>query len=95
MSDPCCLVSFIYRPDQPFKGTIWKDYRNPAGVVPTDPSEGYKGLCDRTNGVVYVRRFGNAEAHLYSLLIHELLHILGYDHGQRMQAWEEEVWKHL
>jgi hypothetical protein len=101
IEEPCYLVTFIWSPEHPFRGGVWKDYRTTSGVEPEDPEQGYKGLCDRgykglcdrTNKIVYVRRSGNAENKLYGLLIHELLHAVGYNHGDNMKAKENEVWE--
>jgi len=95
LNEPCYIVSFIWDVQTPYRGVPWKDYRTPAGVEPTNPEEGYKGLCSREFGVVYIRRVGNAEPYLYWLLIHELLHAVGYDHGDRMRAKELEVREEL
>ena len=87
--EPNALVNFV-REDSEFRGVAWRDYRLP-GVVARNESEGYRGLWDAEFCMVLVRTFGEAEAFLRELLEHELLHALGYTHGEEMREVEREV----
>ena len=92
-TEPGYAISFIHSPEATFKGTLWVDWR--CGVEPRNPAEGYRGFCCRKWCMVFVRRFGEARPYLYELLVHELVHALGYDHGERMRAAEKEIWGHI
>lgn len=84
-------VNFVHSPDAHFKGTTWRK-RRVGGIEPTDPEVGYGGWCDHPWMMVFINRCGSKEPFLYSLLVHELVHALGYDHGPAMRAAEEKVW---
>lgn len=88
--DPRYYIIFVSSPEQPIRGTTWADFRLP-GVEPRNPAEGYRGYCDRENRAAYVRHYGEAAPYLYELLVHELLHAAGYNHGPEMKAIEQKV----
>jgi len=94
IEEPCYCVIFVYSPDAMFRGKRWADFRVP-DTPARNPDEGYRGFCDRDFLAVYVRRYGEAAPHCLSLLIHELLHAVGYDHGPAMKATEDRVWTYL
>ena len=91
LPDPCYRVVFVREPEQAIRGTTWAEFRL-TKVQPRNLAEGYRGLCDRAYRTVYVRRFGEAEPYLISLLIHELVHAVGYDHGPEMRRVEKSLW---
>lgn len=93
-TEPGYMVNFVHSPDAHFKGTTWKEWRI-GGIEPTDPEVGYGGFCDREWCMVLINRCGSKAPHLHSLLIHELIHACGFDHGPEMKKAEKEVWKHL
>jgi hypothetical protein len=93
-TEPGFAVNFVHSGDAHFKGTTWAEWRI-GGIEPRNPEEGYRGYCDRRWGMVFIRRFGEAEPYIHSLLIHEILHARGYDHGLEMKAAEERVWDQM
>jgi hypothetical protein len=93
-TEPGYAVNFVHSPDAHFKGTTWAEWRV-GGIEPTDPAVGYGGWCDRPWCMVFINRCGSKEPHLYSLLVHELTHALGYDHGQRMKEVEQLIKSYL
>jgi hypothetical protein len=92
--EPGYAINFVHSADAHFKGTTWGEWRV-GGIEPTDPETGYGGWCDRPWCMVFICRFGSKEPHLYDLLVHELTHALGYDHGQRMQEVEQLIKSYL
>lgn len=90
VSDPGYRVIFIHTPDDLVRGVPWSSFRL-SNTAPRNEAEGYRGFCDRPGRTVYIRRYGEAEPHLHSLLIHELLHAAGYDHGEAMRSKEAEI----
>lgn len=52
-------------------------------------AEGWRGWYH--DGMAYVRRYGEAEAYLESLLIHELAHSVGFQHGPEMKRFESQL----
>ena len=93
-TEPGYAINFVHSPDAHFKGTTWAEWRI-GGIEPTDPEVGYGGWCDRPWCMVFINRCGSKEPHLYSLLVHELTHALGYDHGERMQEVEQLIKSYL
>ena len=99
-TEPGYAVNFVHSPEASFKGTTWKEWRAPCGVEPTDPKVGYGGWCDRPWCMVFINRCGSKEPRLYQLLVHELMHAVGFNHGNpaeaaKMQAAEKRVWEHI
>ena len=93
-TEPGYAINFVHSPDASFMGTTWAEWRN--GVVePTDPEVGYGGTVIHKWCMVFINRCGSKEPHLYSLLIHELTHALGYNHGERMQEVEQLIKSYL
>jgi len=93
-TEPGYMINFVHDPNSSFKGTTWKEWRI-GGIEPTDPEVGYGGFCDREWCMVLVNRCGSKEPHLYSLLVHEIMHAVGFDHGPEMKKAEQKVWEHL
>ena len=87
---PHYAVNYIHSRDDYMHGTTWSEYRW-STVQPTDGLDGYRGICLEGDCAVYIRRFGGMEDKLYSLLVHELLHAVGFEHGTRMKAAEQHV----
>ena len=92
--EPGYAVSFVHDPNASFKQTTWKEWRV-GGIHPTDPSVGYGGWCDRPWCMVFINRCGSKRPFLHSLLIHEIMHAAGYDHGAEMKAAENRVWEEM
>ena len=90
-AEPGYAINYVHSPDAPFRGTTWREYRNPEGVEPTDPAVGYGGIVIHEWCMIYINRCGSKEPHLYSLLVHEILHAVGFSHGPEMRAAEEKV----
>ncbi len=85
----CCVV-FVQSPEQKvLEDATWVElpvrYRTDA----RNAAEGWRGWYH--DGVAYVRRYGEAEPYLESLLIHEVAHSVGFQHGQRMIEFEKQV----
>lgn len=78
-------VNFVHSPDAHFKGTTWAEWRLP-GVPARNEAEGYRGYYDQVWHMVFIRRYGEAEPLLHDLLIHEILHSLGYHHDTPQAA---------
>ena len=93
-TEPGYMVNFIHDPLAHFKGTTWKEWRI-GGIPPTDPEVGYGGYCDREWCMVLINRCGSKKPHLYALLVHEILHAVGFDHGIEMRKAEEKVCRHI
>ncbi len=87
---PTCWVNFVHSPDAEYKGVAWKDYRIP-GVKESHPGEGYQAIYSHEYCMALVRRYGEAGPYLVELLIHELLHSVGYAHGDVMRQAEQEI----
>ena len=84
-TEPDVMVNFVHSPDARFRGKAWKDFRHidshyPNGYPARNEEEGYRGYYDREWHMVLVRRYGEVRAFLYELLVHELLHAMGYDY---------------
>ena len=84
----CTVVVFLYDSDHALRvlPQSWKEDRTD-GLV--------RGMCRRHDSgrrTVYVRRYGDAEPFCVSLLIHELTHAIGYDHGDAMRDVERRIW---
>lgn len=93
-TEPGYAVNFIHDPNTSFKGTTWKQWRT-QGIPARDPEVGYGGCCDREWCMVFVNRCGSKRDKLYELLVHELMHAVGFDHGPEMKAAEQKVWENL
>ena len=88
---PTCCVVFVHDQDYSIGGTAWYNYRNSERTEPRNPSEGYRGMYRSGTRTVYIRRYGEAEPHLVSLLIHEIAHSVGFSHGDEMSEFERQV----
>jgi len=86
----CTVVVFLYD----------SDHARAKRILPTSPKAGLtdnlvRGMCRRHDSgrrTVYIRRYGDAEPFCVSLLIHELTHAIGYDHGDAMRDVERRIW---
>jgi len=84
----CTVVVFLYDSD------------HAKSILPTSPKAGrtdnlVRGMCRRHDDgrrTVYIRRYGDAEPYCMSLLVHELVHAIGYDHGEVMKEVERKIW---
>jgi hypothetical protein len=89
-SEPHCCVVFVRSPDQAvLEGLTWVDLPDRYGIDARNAAEGWRGCY--LGGVAYVRRYGEAEPYLEALLVHELAHAVGFDHGPAMQGFEARV----
>jgi len=85
----CCVV-FVRSPDQVLlDDTAWVELPDKFRVEARNAAEGWRGWYHA--GVAYVRRYGEAEPYLESLLIHELAHAVGFKHGPAMKRFESQV----
>ena len=85
----CCVV-FVRSPDQEvLKDVTWLELPEKYRVEARNSAEGWRGWYHR--GVAYIRRYGEAEPYLESLLIHELAHSVGFQHGPAMEEFESRV----
>jgi hypothetical protein len=83
-------VFFVRSPDQEIlEGTTWAELPTKYRVEARNAAEGWRGWYH--DGVAYVRRYGEAEPFLESLLIHELAHSVGFQHGPEMAQFEGQV----
>jgi len=79
----------------------WRGKDYPTNVLSFAPPEGAPGLGDLALGLGVLRKEAQEQgkslpAHLAHLLVHGLLHLLGYDHdldveAERMEAREREL----
>lgn len=85
----CCVV-FVRSPDQEvLNGWTWVELPDKYRLEARNAAEGWRGWYHQ--GVAYVRRYGEAEPYLESLLIHELAHSVGFHHGSAMKKFEWRV----
>lgn len=85
----CCVV-FVRSPNQEIvEGATWDELPTKHKIEARNAAEGWRGWYH--DGVSYVRRYGEAEPYLESLLIHELAHSVGFHHGPEMQRFEAKV----
>jgi hypothetical protein len=88
--EPHSCVVFVRSPDQEvLDGLTWVELPDRYRIDARNAAEGWRGCY--LGGVVYVRRYGEAEPYLESLLIHELAHSVGFQHGSAMKAFESRV----
>ena len=89
--DPGYAIVFVMSRDQTGPGGVpWSEFAF-ADTPAKEPDNGYHGYCDRQNCVAYVRAFSVPEWTLPNTLAHELLHGLGYEHGDEMRRAEQKV----
>ena len=92
--EPQCCVVFVRSPDQQVKnGLTWVELPDKYDIDARNAAEGWRGCY--LEGVVYVRRYGDAEPYLESLLIHEMAHSVGFQHGSAMKEFESRVKEQL
>ena len=85
----CCVV-FVRSPDQEIlEDTTWVELPDKCRTDARNAAEGWRGWYH--DGVAYVRRYGEAERYLESLLIHELAHSIGFQHGPAMKQFESQL----
>jgi len=85
-----CWVVFVRSPDQIILEDIaWVELPEKFRIEARTAAEGWRGWYHA--GVAYVRRYGEAEPYLESLLIHELAHSVGFHHGPEMKRFESRV----
>lgn len=85
----CCVV-FVRSPNQQIlEGATWVELPYKYHIDARNAAEGWRGWYH--DGVAYVRRYGEAEPYLESLLIHELAHSVGFEHGPAMKEFESRV----
>jgi hypothetical protein len=85
-----CCVAFVRSPDQEvLEDTPWVELPEKFRIEARTAAEGWRGWYH--NGVAFVRRYGEAEPYLESLLIHELAHAVGFKHGPAMKRFESQV----
>ena len=85
-----CCVFFVRSPEQEtLNGLTWVELPTKYRIEARNGAEGWRGCY--LDGVAYVRRYGEAEPHLESLLIHELAHSVGFRHGPEMRQFEAQV----
>jgi len=70
----------------------WKNFRV-GGVEPRLPAEGYGGLYDRHNNIIYINKTHSRDSlkTFAQLYIHETLHAKGMVHGDLMTKTEIDV----
>jgi hypothetical protein len=94
-TEPGYMINFVHDPNSHFRGTTWREWRN-GQDEPRDPSVGYGGTVIHEWCMVLINRCGSKEPYLYSLLIHELVHALGYyEHDRAFKAAEAKIWEYL
>ena len=85
----CCVI-FVRSPDQKIlEDTTWLELPLTYRTEARNASEGWRGWYH--DGVAYIRRYGEAEPYLESLLVHELAHSIGFQHGPEMKQFEAQV----
>ena len=92
-TEPDVMVNFVHSPGAMYRGARWENYHT--GSEMSVNSEGYYGLWDSEHCMVLVRRYGEAVPIMRQILIHELLHALGYRHGEGMQETENFIKTHM
>jgi len=84
---PCVCARFIFTQEE--AGQYLPKTKNPDA----NPCGYARGSAPR--GEVRIRRYGGMEPYCESLLIHELAHHYGYDHGPEMKEFEQSIWSHM
>jgi hypothetical protein len=83
-------VAFVRSPDQVvLDDTPWLELPEKFRIEARTAAEGWRGWYH--DGMAYIRRYGEAEPYLESLLIHELAHSVGFHHGPEMKEFESQV----
>ena len=90
--EPTCCVVFVHSLDYLMPtGVTWQEYPKTHPVAARNQAEGFRGLYSPRDQAAYVRTYGEAEAYLIPLLIHELAQCVGFDHGEAMKQFERQV----
>jgi hypothetical protein len=85
-----CCVFFVRSPHQEVvNGVSWVELPIKYRLEARNAAEGWRGWYN--DGVAYIRRYGEAEPYLESLLVHELAHSVGFQHGTKMNQFERRV----